>query len=235
MTGTGTGPDTGNENGSGSGRGSGHGPASGDDTETDPDKAALRAELGQIKAAMGLREEYPYWWRWWLVEGIGVGLLFPLIQFGLREEFSYPLIAVIAGVFLGHQLALWRVLKGYEKPTTGVPSWDAWNVTFIGGIVAVAVGLGPVTDQLAFEYAMTALFVAAGSIAGVAYLFMGQLLEGYNIRAADRYAFYVGGAWLLALVAVVPHVPLLRGWAFAVLGLGLAVHNIGSYVVLSRV
>lgn len=223
MTGTGT------ENGPGPGSGSG------DDAETDPDKETLQAEIGQIKAAMGLREEYPYWWRWWLVEGIGVGLLFPLIQFGLRDGFSYPLIALVVVVFLGHQLALWRVLKGYEKPTTGVPSWDAWNVTFVAGIAAVAVGLGPVTDQLAFEYAMTAIFVTAGSIAGVAYLFMGQLLEGYDIRTADRYAFYVGGAWLLVLVAVVPHVPVLREWAFGVFGIGLAVHNIGSYVVLSRV
>ncbi|MCU4972481.1 hypothetical protein OB955_06985 [Halobacteria archaeon AArc-m2/3/4] len=235
MTGTGTGTDTGHENGPEPDPESGSEQGPGDDAGPDPDKEALRAELGQIKAAMGLREEYPYWWRWWLVEGIGVGLLFPLIQFGLRDGFSYPLIALVVGVFLGHQLALWRILKDYEKPTTGVPSWDAWNVTLIAGILAIAIGFGPVTDQLAFEYTMTVIFVAAGSVAGVAYLFMGQLLEGYDIRTADRYAFYVGGAWLLVLVAVVPHVPFLREWAFAVLGIGLAIHNIGSYVVLSRV
>ena len=50
-------------------------------TETEPDKEALQEELGQIKYALGLAEEYPYWWRWWLIEGVGVGILFPLIQF----------------------------------------------------------------------------------------------------------------------------------------------------------
>lgn len=204
-------------------------------SEIEPDAEALQAELGQIKEAMGLAEEYPYWWRFWLVEGIGLGVTLPVVQLGFREGFSRLLVVFLVGMFLAYQLAAWRILHEYDPPTTGVPSWTAWNLAYGAGALAIAVGLLPVLERLAFEDVIVTGFVAGAAISGIAYLYMGQLLDAYNIRAADRYSFYTGGAWLLVLAAFVPHVPLLAGWEFAVLGVGLAGHNIGSYVVLSRV
>lgn len=204
-------------------------------SETEPDPEALQEELGQIKEAMGLAEEYPYWWRFWIVEGIGLGITFPIIQLGLREGFSPLLVVLLVGVFLAYQLVAWRILHEYDRPTTGIPSWTAWNITYAAGALALAVGLLPIFEQLTFEDMIVTAVVAGGAISGVAYLYMGQLLAAYNIRTADRYAFYTGGVWLLILAAILPHVPPLAGWEIAVFGVGLAAHNIGSYVVLSRV
>ena len=204
-------------------------------SETEPNAEGLQEELGQIKEAMGLAEEYPYWWRFWLVEGIGLGIALPIVQLGLREGFSPLLVVFLGGVFFAHQLVAWRILHEYDRPTTGIPSWTAWNITYGAGALALAVGLLPIFEQLAFEDMIVMGFVGGGAISGIAYLYMGQLLAAYNIRTADRYAFYTGGGWLLLLAAIIPHVPLLAGWEFAVLGIGLAAHNIGSYVVLSRV
>lgn len=204
-------------------------------SEIEPDAEALQEELGQIKEAMGLAEEYPYWWRYWLIEGIGLGVTFPVIQLGLRDGFSPLLVVLVVGMFLTYQFVAWRVLGEYERPTTGVPSWTAWNTTYGAGALAIAVGLLPVLEQLAFEDVIVTAVVAGGAISGIAYLYMGQLLGAYNIRAADRYAFYTGGVWLLVLAAIIPHVPPIAGWEFAVLGIGLAAHNVGSYVILSQV
>lgn len=204
-------------------------------SQTEPNAEGLQEELGQIKEAMGLAEEHPYWWRFWLVEGIGLGIGLSIVQLGLRDGFSPLLVVFLVGVFSAHQLMAWRILHEYDRPTTGIPSWTAWNITYGAGTLALVVGLLPILEELAFEDLIVVGVVAGGAITGIAYLYMGQLLAAYNIRTADRYAFYTGGCWLLVLAAIIPHVPLLTGWEFAVLGIGLAAHNIGSYVVLSRV
>ncbi|MFC4990092.1 hypothetical protein [Saliphagus infecundisoli] len=203
--------------------------------EPEPDAEGLQEELGQIKAAMGLAEEYPYWWRFWLIEGIGLGIALPIVQLGLRDGFSPLLVVFLGGVLLTHQLVAWRILNEYDRPTTGVPGWTAWNITYGVGSLALAIGLLPIFEQLVFEDIIVIGVVGVGAISGIAYLYMGQLLAAYNIRTADRYAFYTGGCWLLVLAAMIPHIPFFAGWEFAVFGIGLAVHNIGSYVVLSRV
>ncbi|NHN42378.1 hypothetical protein G9C85_12175 [Halorubellus sp. JP-L1] len=204
-------------------------------SETEVDPESLQEELGQIKEALGLAEEHPYWWRFWLLEGVGLGVTLPVVQVGLRDGFSPPLLALAIGLFLAHQFLTWRALERYDRPTGGVPSWRAWNVTYGAGAVAAAIGLLPVLERLATDDMFVTAFVVATAISGVAYLYMGQLLASYNIRAPDCYAFYTGGVWLLVLAAVVPHIPPLLGWEFAVLGIGLAAHNVGAYVVLSRV
>lgn len=204
-------------------------------TESDVDRDRLRDDVDRIKRAMGLREEHPYWWRFWIVEGVGVGVLFPVLQVGIRDGFRPWVVALLVAVFLLHQVAMRRVLSGYERPTTGVPSWDTWHYVLFAGMAALIVGLAPVFDGLGDAAATRLALVSAGSVVGLGYLYMGQLLGSYDIRRADRYAFYAGGLWILALIAAIPHVPAVRGWEWAVLGLGVAAHNVGSYVVLSRV
>lgn len=206
-------------------------------TETDEDvgEESLREELGQIKQAMGLREEYPYWWRFWVVEGVGVGLMFPILQYGLREGFDLWIVALFLGVFAGHQLVLRKILSAYERPTTGVPSWNTWHYIIFAGVGALIVGLRPFYHQVepAQQHALS--LVTVGTILGIAYLYLGQLLRAYDIRDADCYAFYAGGVWILLLSALIPHVSRFQGWEFAVFGVGYAIYCLTAYAVLSRV
>jgi hypothetical protein len=204
-------------------------------SDTELDKEELQEELGQIKDAMGLHERYPYWSRWWLIEGVGVGILFPLIQLLVRGTLPLVWFLVLAGgVFITHQVALRRVIARYERPATGVPNWMNWQYIAFAGIIALGIALLPVIEALDEVFTLYYAFVAGGSILGVTYLFVGQLLEAYHIRKSDRYAFYVGGLWLLVLTAVLPNLPTIREWAFAALGIGLAIHHIGSYLYISR-
>jgi hypothetical protein len=198
------------------------------------DKEELQAELDQIKGAMGLHERYPFWSRWWLIEGVGVGILFPLIQLLVRGTLPLLWFLVFAGgVFIVHQIALGRLIARYERPATGVPNWMHWQYIWLAGMVALSIALFPVNDALDV-LPLYAAVAAGGSMLGVAYLFMGQLLEAYHIRKSDQYAFYIGGLWVLALTAVLPNLPVIQEWSFAVLGIGLAVHNVGSYLYISR-
>ncbi len=202
-------------------------------SDQDVDPEALQEELGQIKEAMGLQSEYPYWWRFWIVEGIGVGLLFPLLQLGLNDGFAWWLVATIAVVFLSHQVVLWKIQSNYERPTSGVPSWDFWHYIIFAGLIAAMIGTRPFLSGFEGD-TLTLWLVIIGSLMGMAYLYMGQLLEAHNIRRSDRYAFYGGGVWILALVATIPYVSLVENWEFAVFGVGYALYCIVAYVTISR-
>lgn len=205
------------------------------ETEPDVDKETLQEEVGQIKQAMGLTEKHPYWVRSWLVEGVTVGILFPLLQFGLRDEFHPWLVALIVAVFAVYVGVDWWARTAYEGPATGVPSWTSWHVIVFGGIGTLVVGLDPIFAQLEAGNSITLMLVSVGTILGVGYMFMAQLLGAYDIRQADQYAFYVGGAWILLLSAIIPHVALFEGWEYAVFGIGIAVHGVTTSLVLSYI
>lgn len=200
-----------------------------------PDAAELQADLNRIKTAMGLHERYPFWSRWWLIEGVGVGVLFPLIQLFTRGDLSLVWLVLLGGgVFFVHQLAQWRVISQYDRPASGVPSWTNWQYIAVAGVLTLLVGLYPVGDALYASGELSFATIAGATMIGVAYLFMGQLLESYRIRTADRYAFYVSGGWLLVLAAVLPNVPVFQGWVFTAMGVGIAVQHIGAYLYISH-
>ncbi|WP_231190399.1 hypothetical protein [Haladaptatus sp. DYF46] len=203
-------------------------------TETGED-VDLQEELGQIKQAMGLQEAYPYWWHFWIVEGLAVGVVFPIMQLGFREGFRPWIIALTVGVLIAYEVVLWRMISTYERPTTGVPSWRTWHIILFGGMGTLIVGTGPYVDAIEFAQLMPLWLVLVGTLIGVAYLYLGQLLSAYNIRDADCYAFFLGGFWSLILVATIPYVPAARGWEFAVFGVGYAVYCLSAYAVLSKV
>ena len=204
------------------------------DETRDVDPAALEAELAEIKGAIGLADEHPYWWRFWIVEGVCAGLCFALIQFWFRGGPELPILAALLAVLGLETLVKRRIKASYEPPTTGLPDQRRWLLVVLAGCGAVVVGLHPVFDVLGERNAIRLALVTGGAIVGTAYVYMGQLLEAYDIRAADCYAFYAGGAWILVLAAVIPHVPAAEGWEYAVLGLGIAVQHVAAYVVLSR-
>jgi|GEM_PF-3154049 len=204
----------------------------GDSDEIDAE--VLQSELSQIKRAVGLQDEYPYWWRWWLVEGVTVALLFPLMNAGMAWGFSYPLIALIIGLFGAHQIILWRIQQRYEEPMTDVPSWGRWHLIFFAGIGAAILGFMPIIDQVDGLGETPAVLVTVGIILGIAYAYMGQLLEAYDIRNADCYAFYLGGIVIMAVSAALPWVSAIEGWEFATLGVTYGLYGVLAYAVLSR-
>ncbi|MFC3956765.1 hypothetical protein [Halovivax cerinus] len=200
----------------------------------DPDPEALRSELGQIKRAVGLHESAPYWWRWWLVEGLGVALLFPLLNVGFVYGFSWPILVGLVAVFGGHQYVLYRIQRAYDEPATGVPDWGTWHVGVYAGLGAWIVAYWPVSESVAGLSATPLIWVGAGIVMGVAFVYMGQLLGAYGIRSADRNAFYVGGVWLLAVSAALPWLPTIEEWAFATLGLAYGLYCVLAYIALAR-
>jgi len=78
------------------------------------------------------------------------------------------------------------------------------------------------------------LFSLIVALVGVAYVVVGESLKAYQIRRRDRYAFYVGGAWMLVLAVLIPNIEILQTWGYATYGLLYAVHAVGSYVYLAR-
>lgn len=198
-------------------------------------KKELQEELGQIKEAMGLHEQYPSLARWWLVEGVGIGIMLPLLQLSQRGEVPDLLgLALVGVVFIGALIAHRRFVPDTERSATeGGPNLDILHATLILGMIALVIGLIPILDQLDVDR-FTVSFVFFSLMAGLGLVNTGITFRAYNIRKPDRYAFYVGGCWLLALAAVTLWIPFLREWGPTVVGLSYAVHGIGSYIVLTR-
>ncbi|ELZ11258.1 hypothetical protein C478_12635 [Natrinema thermotolerans DSM 11552] len=200
--------------------------------DVDPDR--LEAELAEIKGAMGLASDHPYWWRFWIVEGVCTGLLFTIVQFWLREGFRPWIAVAFAGVVGCCELAKRRLRSSYEPPAAGLPSQRRWFVAVLAGVIALVVGLRPVFESLGPTNAVRLAIVAAGAVVGVGYVLMGQLLAAYDVRPADRYAFVVGGAWIMVLSAAIPYIPAFEGWEYAAFGIGIALHHVATYVALFR-
>lgn len=204
------------------------------DVSDEVDADGLRTELAEIKGAMGISADHPYWWRFWIVEGICTGLLFAVVQFWLREGFRPWIGVAVVGVIGCGELAKRRLRSSYEPPAAGLPSQRRWFVAVLAGVVVLLIGLRPVFDALGRTNAVRLALVSAGAVVGVGYVLMGQLLAAYDIRAVDRYAFIGGGAWILALSAVIPYLPVLEGWEYAALGTGITLHHVATYAILSH-
>ncbi len=198
-------------------------------------KEELQEELGQIKEAMGLHEQYPSLARWWLVEGVGIGIMLPLLQLFQRREVPELLgLALVIVAFIGGLVAhRWFVPDIERSATEKGPNLDVLHATLILGMISLVVGFIPILDQLDVDR-FTVAFVFFSMVAGLGLVNTGITFRAYNIRKPDRYAFYVGGCWLLALTAVTLWIPFLREWGPTVVGLSYAVHGIGSYIVLTR-
>lgn len=198
------------------------------------DPNALQSELGEIKSAMGIADSHPYWWRFWIVEGISVGLVFVLVQYWLWWGFDIRLGAAIAIVFGLDYFAKRRIKTAYDPPATGLPSQRRWLAIGFIALAALVVGLIPIFEELGTANSIRLALLAGGVVVGLEFMYMGQLLDAYDIRPADQYAFYVGGVWILVLAVAIPYVSAFRGWEYAVFGLGITVHNVGAYVALAR-
>lgn len=205
-------------------------------SDPDIDRADLKAELDQIKDAMGLGERYPAEFRLWLVFGVLVFAASLASQYVLLRGLPSYLHGLVWFGFMGAGGAYqwYTVDRDDWSRAGGEPSAYLQAGAVFSLYVVYVLVLGPALDPLPEQQASLVLFSLIVALVGVAYLVMGNTLNAYNIRKLDRYAFYVGGGWMLVLAAAMPNVGFLRTWGYAVYGALFLLHSVGSYIVLDR-
>jgi hypothetical protein len=204
----------------------------------DPDAEELRQELSTIKDAMGLRERYPTQFRLWLVYGVLVGLA----SLGSQAITVFDLPGWGHAVSWGGFMALGNVYQyvavegdsGEESSSGANPSIALQYVAVLAYAALVAWLFVPALDSLSGARASATVFAVAVGAVGLAYLLAGNALRAYYIRKRDRLAFYTGGMWMFALAAVIPTVPVLQRWGYAVFGIAFGLHALVSYYVLAQ-
>ncbi|MFC7135161.1 MULTISPECIES: hypothetical protein [Salinibaculum] len=202
------------------------------------DVEELRSELETIKDAMGIRERYPSQFRLWLVYGVLVGLA----ALGSQAVVLYDLpgwghwvawggLMGLGGVYqwVGIDREMGAGGSSDAKPNVGVHYLAAFGYAF-----AVLAAVSPLFDGAEAAVLSSTVFAVVVGAVGLAYVLVGNALKAYYIRRRDRLAFYLGGAWMLGLAAVIPNVPALRRWGYAVFGIAFALHAVGSYIALAR-
>ncbi|MFC7073415.1 hypothetical protein ACFQJ7_00615 [Halovenus rubra] len=203
-----------------------------EDTEIDPD--LLREEVSQIKDAMGIQERYPSRFRFWLVTGLAVLLASSASQLIALRELSGSLHAVAWWVPLGVAgLYQWWSTDNSDatvteaKPRIGVLWLSVFALYFV-----FLVTLTPVLDGMNGAAGEILLFSLIVGLVGVGYLVVGEALRAYYIRRRDRWAFYIGGGWMLTLAALMPNVDIFQTWGYATFGIAFAIHAVVSYLAL---
>lgn len=206
-------------------------------TADDPDAAALRRDLEQIKDAMGLQERYPSGFRAWLI----YGLLVPLAALGSQAVVLYDLPGwghwVAWGGFLGAGgLYLWITgtpdgdgARGAGKPNIGMQYLAIFGYAVV--VLLVVSPQFPGGGTLAGQATVFAIFVGA---TGAAYLVVASSLEAYFITQFDRRVLAGGGLWMLALAVAIAWIEPLHTWGYAVFGVAYFVYAMAAYVALRR-
>lgn len=204
--------------------------------EIDPE--TLREEVTQIKDAMGLQERYPSQFTFWLVFGALVliaslgsqlivlrnlpGALHSLVWFGLMSGGGF------------YQWWATRNAEGSDSSTSATkPRVWVQFVAVFSMIFVIGLTVGPELQTTAAAESIL-MFSVTVALVGVAYIVVGESLRAYYIRRRDRWAFYLGGVWMLLLAVVMPNVGVLETWGYAVFGVAYATHAVGSYLALSN-
>ncbi|WP_254863464.1 hypothetical protein [Halovivax gelatinilyticus] len=202
--------------------------------ETDVDPDALQADLDRIKDAMGLRERYPMAFQLWLLYG---GLVV-LAAFGSQAVATFELtrwghFLTWAGLMgLGSLVARWRF--GTFSGGDATPNLWVQTLAVFGLIVAAFAAMDPVVGDASRTVDEAVTFAVIVSGIGAAYVVHASSLRAYHVRARDRYAFYAGGAWMLAYGPLMANVAFLLEWGYAAFGILFGLHAVASYVVLSQ-
>jgi hypothetical protein len=201
------------------------------------DTEALRAELETIKGAMGLGERYESQFHLWLVYGVLVGLA----SLGSQAVVLYGLPGWGHWLSWGGFMALGVLYQAValdgsgSDRTTGADARPNIGLTYLavfGYAVAVLAIAAPLFEGVGGAVASSTIFAVFVGAVGLAYLLAGNSLKAYYIRRRDRYAFYAGGVWILALAVLIPRIGLLQRWGYAAFGVAFAVHAVASYLYL---
>lgn len=206
-------------------------------TDEELDVEQLQSELETIKDAMGIQERYPSQFHLWLVYGV----LVALAALGSQAVVLLDLPAWGHWVSWGGFMALGGVYQGVamdDNPgdgnAEGKPSIGLQYLSVFGYALVVLALVNPLFDGAEDALVSSTIFALFVGAVGLAYLLAGNALTAYYIRRRDRVAFYVGGAWMLLLALVIPRVPVLQKWGYAVFGIAFGLHAVGSYVLLAR-
>lgn len=204
-----------------------------DDTEIDPER--LQRELDQIKGAMGIRERYPATFEYWAVYGLLVPVAAAVSQYvelaglpGYWHPIAWFALMGLGGVYSWVGIDDEGTGTADAKPS--IPLAFAAVFSYYLVVVVALSQVGPLdrTTEAALVFAMVV------GLVGVAYLVVGNALRAYYIRRRDRFAMYVGGAWMVGLAAAIPVFDPLRTWGFAVYGALFGLYPLVTYVALSR-
>jgi hypothetical protein len=207
----------------------------GTDQEIDPER--LRAELAQIKDAMGIKERYPTRFTLWLVFGVCVlaaSLGSQVIALRGLEPLLHSVVWFasigVGGLYRGVTQS--ETSNGSRHTTQAKPRlWLQFGAVFTMYLVFVfTIGAATAIQPDILESLIFSLTVA---LVGVAYLVVGESLRAYYIRRRDRWAFYVGGGWMVLLAVAIPNVELLETWGYTAFGVLYGAHAVASYFVLS--
>lgn len=203
--------------------------------ERDVDAETLQEELQLIQDAMGIGERNPSRLRDWLLFGVLVAVASAISQYVHLQEFPtlwHPFVWVaILGV--GGTLAARRSSDGFATPEDK-PSIPLVHVAAFAAYVPMLVTVAPVAGGLGYREGSTLVFGLVLILFGIAYLGVGNVLRAYRIRRRDRFAFYLGGLWIMALGGVMPNSAFLVDWGYATFGGLYLTYALVTYAVLAR-
>lgn len=204
----------------------------------EPDVDRLREDLDQIKEAMGIAEQYEGAGSIWLFFGLAVPVASALSQYVLTERLPEWYFSVIWFVVLGGGFGLYVAVTDREyrptRPTQGKPNLVAQFAIAYLASIPLAMIAGVYTEGLGYVDGTAMTFSIIAVMLGVAYGMLGSSMRAYRIRPRDRWVFYVGTVWMVALGVAVPQSALLERWVYAAFGGLYFVYAIGAYVILSR-
>lgn len=205
-------------------------------TSTEIDQEALAQDLDQIKETLGIQDRYPGGVQTWLVFGVLVGLASLLSQVVYLERlpgYWHGLIWMgLMSLGMAVQVRMNRSQDEWSNADT--PSWMLVFGTMLVTALALLVVFSPVLAAMSYADAnlyMGLIFLTL--IGGTSYLLLGNILKAYYIRRIDRYAFYIGGGWILLLGMLSPYIPFLRTWFYGVYGAVYIVYTLGVYLILT--
>jgi len=204
-----------------------------EDAEIDPE--VLREEVDQIKDAMGLQERYPSQFQFWLVFGALVFFASMGSQLIVLAELPEWLHSVVwFGLLGGGNLYQWRGKANSEQgSSTGTkPRIGVLYLAVFSFLIVLWFTLFPELDGLSNAEQEIVVFGQFVGLTGVGYVIVGEALRSYYIRRRDRWAFYIGGLWMLLVAVLLPNVEFLHTWGYAAFGIVYVVHAVASYLAL---
>lgn len=204
--------------------------------DPDVDVDELRGDIEQIKAAMGIQERYSGATSIWLFFGLAVPVASALSQYVHLEHLPTWYHWLVWLVVLGGGYAGYLLFSDESIRPSGDSAGTPNLFVQFGLVYFAAVPL----QTIAFEYTADVGYVAKSAMAlsiivvmlGVAYGVLGSSMEAFHVRRRDRWLFYVGTLWMIALGMLIPGRPFLETWPYAVFGGLYFVYAIGAYAVM---
>ncbi len=203
-------------------------------TEQDIDPERLQSELEQIKEAMGLQERYPSAFQLWLLYGaLGVFASFGSQAVVTFELSSWGHALSWGGFYTLGYLYEWFALDSYETTNAETKPNVRAQIAGVVGLLAATVAItSPFLGELTAVESQAMLFALIIAAIGAIYIVQAASLKSYRIRARDRYAFYLGGLWMLVYGAAMANLGILQEWGYAIFGILFAAHGLVSYLAL---